>query len=105
MISIDGSILIVKEHPNKGLRMQLANCLRARPKKLLTHWNVDLFGGADRARTGDLLVANQVLSQLSYSPFTRLIRRKAGAPRSAPRTLSAASIVIHLRKHGGSGKI
>jgi hypothetical protein len=25
-------------------------------------------GGADRARTGDPLVANQVLSQLSYSP-------------------------------------
>ena len=26
------------------------------------------FGGADRDRTGDPLVANQVLSQLSYSP-------------------------------------
>ena len=26
-------------------------------------------GGADRARTGDPLVANQVLSQLSYSPM------------------------------------
>ena len=27
------------------------------------------FGGADRDRTGDPLVANQVLSQLSYSPI------------------------------------
>ena len=27
------------------------------------------FGGADRDRTGDPLVANQVLSQLSYSPL------------------------------------
>ncbi len=27
------------------------------------------FGGADRDRTGGLLVANQALSQLSYSPF------------------------------------
>ncbi len=27
-------------------------------------------GGADRDRTGGLLVANQALSQLSYSPFT-----------------------------------
>jgi hypothetical protein len=26
-------------------------------------------GGADRDRTGDPLVANQVLSQLSYSPI------------------------------------
>ena len=27
------------------------------------------YGGADRDRTGDPLVANQVLSQLSYSPI------------------------------------
>ena len=32
--------------------------------------NVKLdFGGADRDRTGGLLVANQALSQLSYSPM------------------------------------
>jgi hypothetical protein len=29
------------------------------------------LGGADRDRTGGLLVANQALSQLSYSPLTR----------------------------------
>ena len=29
-------------------------------------------GGAGRDRTGDLLSANQALSQLSYSPFSRL---------------------------------
>ena len=29
-------------------------------------------GGGDRARTDDLLVANQVLSQLSYTPFIRV---------------------------------
>jgi hypothetical protein len=29
---------------------------------------VDLFGGADQDRTDDLLVANEALSQLSYSP-------------------------------------
>ena len=28
-----------------------------------------IFGGADRDRTGGLLVANQALSQLSYSPM------------------------------------
>ena len=28
------------------------------------------LGGADRDRTGGLLVANQALSQLSYSPLT-----------------------------------
>jgi hypothetical protein len=29
----------------------------------------EILGGADRDRTGGLLVANQALSQLSYSPF------------------------------------
>src|ERR1700747_643577 len=31
--------------------------------------NIRLIGGADRDRTGGLLVANQALSQLSYSPI------------------------------------
>ena len=31
------------------------------------------IGGADRDRTGGLLVANQALSQLSYSPLTLAI--------------------------------
>jgi hypothetical protein len=30
--------------------------------------NDEKFGGADRDRTGDPLLAKQVLSQLSYSP-------------------------------------
>jgi hypothetical protein len=30
---------------------------------------IPIAGGADRDRTGDPLVANQVLSQLSYSPI------------------------------------
>jgi hypothetical protein len=29
---------------------------------------IDSFGGAERDRTADLLVANEALSQLSYSP-------------------------------------
>jgi hypothetical protein len=32
------------------------------------HYVGSLIGGADRDRTGGLLVANQALSQLSYSP-------------------------------------
>jgi hypothetical protein len=31
------------------------------------------FGGADRDRTGGLLVANQALSQLSYSPLEPVV--------------------------------
>ena len=31
---------------------------------------VEVFGGAERDRTAGLLVANEALSQLSYSPTT-----------------------------------
>jgi hypothetical protein len=36
---------------------------------------VEKIGGADRDRTGGLLVANEALSQLSYSPTSGLERR------------------------------
>ena len=39
-----------------------------------------IFNGADRDRTGDPLVANQVLSQLSYRPD--LLRRTTSKLRS-----------------------
>ena len=32
------------------------------------------FGGRDRDRTGDLIVANDALSQLSYSPTSSDVR-------------------------------
>ena len=35
-----------------------------------------IHGGADRDRTDDLLVANQTLSQLSYSPIASAARRR-----------------------------
>ena len=38
------------------------------PSGCLPSWSATGFGGADRDRTGDLLNANQALSQLSYSP-------------------------------------
>jgi hypothetical protein len=42
-----------------------------RPAASVLHFasaRAEAVGGADRDRTGDLLVANQALSQLSYSP-------------------------------------
>jgi hypothetical protein len=39
--------------------------------KIADHFGKSLkFGGASRARTDDLIVANDALSQLSYSPLT-----------------------------------
>jgi hypothetical protein len=46
---------------------------------------VFMFGGANRDRTGDLLVANQALSQLSYGPLLRAPVGRFGGP-LAPKT-------------------
>ena len=46
------------------------------------------IGGADRDRTGGLLVANQALSQLSYSPDLAFSTQHA-APRFRDRVLTA----------------
>ena len=43
-------------------------------------------GGANRDRTGDLLVANQTLSQLSYGPPTNVENTLVGLGGVAPPT-------------------
>jgi hypothetical protein len=67
MASMDGSFQIVKERKAKRSRLEtkivqltpfVFSCLKER-----------CGGGADRDRTGDPLLAKQVLSQLSYSPL------------------------------------
>jgi hypothetical protein len=64
---MDGSFQIVKERKAKRSRLEtkivqltpfVFSCLKER-----------CGGGADRDRTGDPLLAKQVLSQLSYSPL------------------------------------
>jgi hypothetical protein len=39
-----------------------------------------IAGGANRDRTGDLLLAKQALSQLSYGPWRRELNPEIGAP-------------------------
>ena len=41
------------------------------------------IGGAERDRTAGLLVANEALSQLSYSPTTYLVYQRVGNQESA----------------------
>ena len=43
----------------------------------------EVFGGAERDRTADLVIANDALSQLSYSPAGRSKGPPFGAPASA----------------------
>ena len=49
------------------------------------------LGGAERDRTADPLVANQVLSQLSYSPLPCIETDPALAPRGVGCTLSCST--------------
>ena len=48
-------------------------------------------GGANRDRTGDLLVANQTLSQLSYGPDQRIAVPDSGLSGVGLRTFSGGS--------------
>ena len=63
--------------PNIGL--SLSSPLLADDQRPTTN---DDSGGADRDRTGDPLVANQVLSQLSYSPLP-VVSYQLSVPSSA----------------------
>ena len=57
-------------HKNNSLgRISLKNEDPQRQPSGTTDRPGKTFGGADRDRTGGLLVANQALSQLSYSPL------------------------------------
>ena len=38
--------------------------------KFYTKFNIQIYGGAKRDRTVDLLAASEALSQLSYSPIS-----------------------------------
>ena len=52
--------------PQDGTRYSRA----AKPRGSLSQNAKVLFGGPDRIRTGDLLIANEALYQLSYGPVT-----------------------------------
>ena len=96
MASMDGSFQIVKERKAKRSRLEtkivqltpfVFSCLKER-----------CGGGADRDRTGDPLLAKQVLSQLSYSPSARFERASSRKPRDS----RTEALLRH--DHGGSGK-
>ena len=60
---LDAQHWVSSRFPVLGSQSTLWFSLRTENRELRTD-----FGGADRDRTGGLLVANQALSQLSYSP-------------------------------------
>ena len=57
--------------------LQRLDTVRIEPKVPLLRFRLEAiqrrFGGADRDRTGDPLLAKQVLSQLSYSPLPSVV--------------------------------
>jgi hypothetical protein len=58
-------------------------------------------GGASRDRTGDLLVANQTLSQLSYGPLSD--GQKSPAALLARRLKGATFRRLAIKRPGASG--
>ena len=62
---------------NQNQRMRMVETLRAnRTVRLRFRYGATTFarakaGGADRDRTGDLMLAKHALSQLSYSPTSK----------------------------------
>ena len=54
------------------------------------------MGGGDRDRTDDLLLAKQVLSQLSYTPVPRSSRPATGSAQDRPARHSPIRLALHL---------
>ena len=75
------------EPPTSPLSGARSNHLSYRPKDLRS-------GGADRDRTGDPLLAKQVLSQLSYSPDI------SGAGTQSPRPLIFSNAGVLCGRRG-----
>ena len=56
------------------IKTKIDECIEGNTKKSSAFWALldcfgVKFGGAERNRTADLLIANEALSQLSYSPI------------------------------------
>ena len=67
-----------------GGSLQFSGCCRSGTDQQLTRWT--RRGGAERDRTADLLIANEALSQLSYSPAVQAAdNAQAGQPSQAGR--------------------
>src|SRR5688572_5132406 len=92
--SIDGSFQIVKERKSKRSKTRVGARSSVSPSPFTLsvvsvssseRWN----GGADRDRTGDPLLAKQVLSQLSYSPVHGSPMDRRSVSSGATRALQA----------------
>jgi hypothetical protein len=67
------SVLVLAERVN-GKRIDRIPLPRKLRAAMQRSFSSNLFGGASRARTDGLVVANDALSQLSYSPTTEAKR-------------------------------
>ena len=93
MASMDGSFQIVKEQKAKRCPLE-TNFVQLTP--FVFSCLKERCGGADRDRTGDPLLAKQVLSQLSYSPLlVSSERRIADRATLGPRR-SCGTIMVGL---------
>ena|SRR6266702_4681563 len=64
--------------------------------------SVELFGGASRDRTDDLIIANDALSQLSYSPTNLGVlhfRTSQSYQRLADSPRARAKVIVDISDH------
>jgi hypothetical protein len=66
---------------------------------------LDHFRGADRDRTDDLLVANEALSQLSYSPETDAQRFKLDGKVTIFLLKNNAAPILQTLTHANAGNL
>lgn len=60
--------------------------------------NTNRFGGAERDRTADPLLAKQVLSQLSYSPISSIAQDTSRVrQQSASTAIPSSQTIIHIK--------
>ena len=74
-------------------------------KTITVSLDTNRFGGAERDRTADPLLAKQVLSQLSYSPISSIAPiLNQGSATSASPFFPGCAMRSQKAKHGGPGK-
>ena len=66
--------------------------------------NILGIGGAKQDRTADLLRARQALSQLSYSPISRLVGLGGFEPPTSPLSGVRSNQLSYRPTHAGTGR-
>ena len=89
-----------------GIRLKADAKLVFLQKTNAVSLNTNRFGGAERDRTADPLLAKQVLSQLSYSPISSIAQDTSRVrQQSASTAIPSSQTIIHIKQMVGPGRL